>query len=63
MLDISLRYKEGAWCPVGQKMSDCEVMFLGDLMFQYMAEQIPAQVQSIVPGIYFRSGGISRRYL
>ena len=25
-------------------------------MFRYMAEQIPAEVQSFVPGVYFRSG-------
>ena len=54
--NVQARYYEGAWCPVGQKMSDCEVMFLGDSMFRYMAEQIPAQVHSFVPGVYFRSG-------
>ena len=54
--NVQVRYSEGAWCPVGQKMNDCEIMFLGDSMFRYMAEQIPAQVQSFVPGVYFRSG-------
>ena len=54
--NVQARYYEGAWCPVGQKMSDCEVMFLGDSMFRYMAEQIPAQVHGFVPGVYFRSG-------
>ena len=49
-------FSEGAWCPPGHKLSDCELVFIGDSLFRYLAQQIPSQINDIVPAVYFRSG-------
>ena len=50
------RFSEGAWCPADQKMSDCQVLFVGDSQFRYLSEHIPDKVNNFVPSVYFRSG-------
>ncbi len=52
----NVRSREGAWCPNGLDMKDCELMLLGDSMLRYISEHIPERVGGFVPGVYFRSG-------
>ena len=56
MASTSSVHVEGAWCPPGHEMSDCEVVFLGDSLFRYLSQHIPLKVSDLKPAVYFRSG-------
>ena len=46
----------GFWSPEGQKMADCDVVFLGDSMFRRLSAHMPARVGRLVPGICLLAG-------
>ena len=50
------RSSEGAWSPVGQRIDDSEILFIGDSIFRYLSGHIPNEINGLVPGVCFLSG-------
>ena len=48
--------KQGLWYPSGERLENCDVLFVGDSIFRYLSEQLPPKIGLLVPGVKFVSG-------
>ena len=48
--------KQGLWYPSGERLENCDVLFVGDSIFRYLSEQLPPKIGLLVSGVKFVSG-------